>query len=345
MTIRRRRNGAAALALVVLGACVRHSAPPLTADDLPALPAGYPTGREASDAIRSGAHEMVGPHLAVVPEGVTVDRDVEYGRADGIPLLLDLYRPVPTGRRAPALIFIHGGAWEEKGKGFYRYWALHYAARGYVCASIEYRVSSERPFPAAVEDAKCAVRWMRANARTHGINPNRIGVVGQSAGAHLAMMVAYASEAPALEGRGGHEGVSSAVQVVVDYYGPTDLTRPGMRNHGAVRRFLGGVPYEDDRGLYRRASPLSYVDRDAPPTLVFHGTVDAIVPVEQADLLVARLTELGVPCVYDCQEGWPHAMDLVLDINRRCVYIMDWFLDEHLPVERRGRRTEGGAAR
>lgn len=297
----------------------------------PALPQGYLTARDASQAVKQGLHARVGPELAEAGDDVTVERDVPYGRVGAATLTLDLYRPRTLADPVPGLLFVHGGGWSAKGKDFYTYWSLYYARRGYVCASVEYRVSSEALYPAAVKDVKCAIKWMRANALELGVDPERIGLVGQSAGAHLAMMAAYDPEdaAPQLSGA---RGASTHVQALVQFYGPTDLTLPDeLQANEAVHTFLGKT-YEDAPELYAEASPITYVTQDDPPTLVFHGTVDDIVPVSHADALVAKLVALKVPVWYDRQEGWHHAMDLVLAINQRCLYIMDQFLDAYLPL-------------
>ena len=124
----------------------------------------------------------------------------------------------------PAVLFLHGGAWKGGYRQIYHYYCTKFAEHGFVAATASYRFTGEAPFPAAVEDVKCAVRWLRANAEKRGIDPNKIGVAGGSAGGHLAMMIGYSSDVPELEGKGGHAETSSRVQAVVDLYGPTDLT-------------------------------------------------------------------------------------------------------------------------
>jgi len=267
-----------------------------------------------------------------MPPGVQLVKDVEFGKGGDRPLRLDLYTPVKLKRPAPGLIFIHGGAWKGGNKDMYRPYAARYAQRGYVVASISYRLSKEAPFPAAVEDAKCAVRWMRANANEHKVDPNHICVLGGSAGGHLAMMVGYSSEQKELEGSGGWPGVSSRVQAVVNIYGPCDLTLAGIRDADSVRQFLGGKTYDESPELYQKASPLLQLTKDDPPTLILHGTLDSLVPISQSDRLAERLKQVGVPCTYDRLEGWPHVMDLAEVVFNRCVFFIDRFLAENMPV-------------
>jgi acetyl esterase/lipase len=186
------------------------------------------------------------------------------------------------------------------------------------------------PFPAAVEDAKCAIRWLRANAEKLGVDPDRIGVAGGSAGGHLSMMVGYAPDTPELEGTGGHSDTSSRVQAVVNLYGPTDLTTTFARSNRVVIDFLGGKTMDEAPDLYRLASPISHVTKDDPPTLILHGSIDSTVPIEQADLLVDKLKSTGVAFDYDRVEGWPHSMDVEASVNRHCLAKMFEFFDAHL---------------
>ncbi|HIJ65390.1 MAG TPA: alpha/beta hydrolase [Candidatus Hydrogenedentes bacterium] len=298
--------------------------------EAPPLPAGYQTSKDLQRDIQAGKLEFLGPQHVSISEATLVENDIEYGRVGDHALLLNLFRPKEITKPVPGLVFIHGGGWELKGKEFCTYWVARYAARGYVCATIEYRVSSEAAYPAAVEDAKCAVRWMRGNAVKYGVDPDKIGVIGMSAGGHLAMMCGYASDVAELEGAGGHPGVSSRPQAVVTYYGPTDLTK--LKEMDIVRRFLDNKTFEEAPEMYAQASPITHVTSDDPPTLIFHGTIDGIVPVEQSDALAEKLDALGVPYVYDRQEGWDHVMDIVIEVSKRCLFIQDRFLDAFLPL-------------
>ncbi|MCC6491138.1 MAG: alpha/beta hydrolase [Candidatus Hydrogenedentes bacterium] len=303
------------------------------APDAPPLPGGFDTSDEASEALREGRVRRV-PEDSPVPDWVSVTRDVVYGEAGDYPLLLDLYTPREATPRKGGLVFAHGGAWERHGRDYFTAWAAHFAARGYVCASIDYRISSEAPFPAAVEDTKCAIRWMRANASTLGIDPECIAIIGQSAGAHLALMAAYTADETDPES----SGVGSRVRAVVDLYGPTDLTLPLENKEDAVRDFLGASRRKAPE-RYAEASPLAYVTPDDPATLIIHGTVDAIVPVEQSDRLAAALTARNIPCVYDRQPGWHHAMDRAAEVNARCLFLVERFLERYL--ERAGSAQQG----
>jgi acetyl esterase/lipase len=297
----------------------------------PPPPPGFKSPQEVLQAIGAGKVKLITP-TKELPEGVVEIKDLEYGKVGERSLKLDLYLPEKRTKSVPGLIFIHGGAWSGGTRDVYRYYTVRYAQRGYVAATISYRLSGEAPFPAAVEDAKCAVRWLRSNAARYQVDPNKIGVIGGSAGGHLAMMVGYSSDLAQLEGNGGHVGVSSRVQAVVDFYGPYDLTTPFARTNRAVVNFLQGKTYDEAPGLFRQASPATYLTKDDPPTLIFHGTIDDTVPIDQADALARKLADLGIPYVYDRLEGWPHAMDLAEAVNERCQFLMNQFFAKHLPL-------------
>jgi acetyl esterase/lipase len=298
-----------------------------------AAPGGPPKGYGSNDELKAayvlGALKLVDMNPPL-PEGVTERMDVEYGKAGDRSLQLDLYSPQHRVAPVPGLIFIHGGAWKGGRRGDYRVYTTHFASRGYVVATISYRLSGVAPFPAAVEDAKCAVRWMRSHAAELGVNPDKIAVVGGSAGGHLALMLGYSAGDPSLEGQGGHAGVSSAVQAVVNFYGPSDLTTPFAQKADVVKKFMGGKSFDEARALWEQASPLHHLQKGAPPTLTFHGTIDDIVPVEQSDVLHARLKDLGVPNEYERLTGWPHTMDAAVAVNQYARAHIEEFLAKHL---------------
>ncbi len=298
----------------------------------PEPPAGFATSDEAFQAVLSGkvprANPVIDPDKKVI-----VRRDVEYGSTGNRPLLLDLYSPETTDHPLPAIIFIHGGSWRGGKKEDYRPYAMYFAQRGYICASIQYRLSAEAPFPAAVHDVKAAVRYLRAEADEIGIDPGRIGVAGGSAGGHLAMMIGFSSDVPELDGTSGHPQTSSRVQCVVNLYGPTDMTTPYARGvsetNQAVSAFFSGT-YKQQPDRYAAGSPLNYVTPDDPPTLILHGTVDELVPINQADILAKKLAAVGVPYIYDRLPGWPHSMDTAKPVNERCLWYMERFFDRYL---------------
>ena len=296
--------------------------------EVPAVPPGYKTEDEVKQAFLAGKLQPVDLTIAV-PDTVSVQKGIEFGKGGEVSLKLDLYMPTERSKPLPTVLFIHGGAWKGGTRAMYHYYCVKFAERGYIAATASYRLVQIAPFPAAVQDAKCAVRWLCANAHELGLDPGKIGVAGGSAGGHLSMMVAYA-DTPELEGDGGNLDVSSRVQAVVNLYGPTDFTAESARPKSAIIDFLGGKTFDEAPALYRLASPITHVTQDDPPTLILHGTIDDVVPIEQAELLVTKLKESGVPFEYDRVEGWPHAMDLDSGVNRHCLAKMLDFFDTHL---------------
>lgn len=265
-----------------------------------------------------------------LPADVELQENIEYGKVGDRPLMLDLYRPKKLEGKVPGLIFIHGGGWKSGQRQDYRVYTNWFAQQGYVAATISYRLSKEAKFPAAVEDAKCAVRWMRKNAESLGVDPDKIVPIGGSAGAHLSMMVAYSPDDASLAGTGGHPDIPSNVAAVVDIYGPYDLETPEGKSAGVVKDFLGKKSYEEAPDLWKRLSPVTYLGAGDPPTLIIHGTIDEVVPVSQADMLAKRLADLKIPHRFLRLEGWPHAMDVALPVNIYCRSQILQFLKEHV---------------
>jgi len=253
-----------------------------------------------------------------VPETIEVRKDIEYKLVDSTSLQLDIYKLKSLSEAAPALIFIHGGSWSKGKRSDYLPYLLDYAQKGYVTATVSYRLAGVAKFPAAVQDVQAAVQWIREHATERMINPEKLALVGGSAGGHLAMMVGYTNEQP------GHK-----VQAIVNLYGPTDLTTEYARNREECLNFLG-ASYQERPELYQQASPRTHISRDDPPTLTFHGTIDSLVPVSQSDSLHQWLERAGVPNEYHRLKGWPHTMDLSVKVNAYCQYYMDAFLRQNL---------------
>jgi acetyl esterase/lipase len=192
------------------------------------------------------------------------------------------------------VIVVHGGGWRSGERGDFPLWNAWFASKGYVVFDIDYRLSPPtwREAPA---DVGCAVGWVKENASSYGVDPRRVVLMGRSAGAHLALLTAYAHDSRTEPGCGARYPHDSGVAAVVAFYPPTDLTRlssqgclPGMA------RFLGGTPKVVPE-RYRLLSPVSHVDSRDPPTFLVHGGDDQIVPPGQSELLADRLRGAGVP--------------------------------------------------
>jgi acetyl esterase/lipase len=243
-------------------------------------------------------------------KAVRFDADIVFGKGGNTDLRLDMARPFGRSPEDtfPALVCLHAGGWvggeRQQMKGTIE--AL--ARRGYVAVSPDYRLAPQARFPAQIEDCKAAVRWLRANAKDHQIDPQRIGVFGFSAGAHLACLLGVTSKDDGLEGTGGNAEQSSAVQAVVSFFGPTDFTQPVWSKEVRQRHlepFLGGTA-EEKADVYRCASPMTYVNKNAPPFLFVHGTADDIVPIQQSEKMVEKLRQAGVSARLIAVEGEGH---------------------------------------
>ena len=289
------------------------------------MPPGFNSREAAMAAILTKQVKLIEPPT-VIPESVIEHIGITYGEVDSKELKLDLSLPAKAEHPRPGLIFIHGGSWSGGTRDVYKYYTTHFAQQGYVCATVSYRLSGEACFPAAIHDVKAAVRWMRGQADSYGVDATRIGVVGGSAGGHLALLLGYSPRVQDLEGESGSPEVSSEVQAVVNFYGVADLTTEQAKTSSAVKNFLCGKRYEDDQTLYELASPITHLGRSAPPTLTIHGSIDQVVFVEQAERLSAKLSELKVPYATAILPGWPHALDAAEAPNDYCLKLMSAFL-------------------
>ena len=274
-----------------------------------------PTLLLALACVAVSAAEPLKP-LPKPPEGVEIIENIEYGTGGGHPLHVDIARLKETPKDLmPAVLTIHGGGWAG---GTHRgYLPLGVVKAGYFIAAVEYRLSGEAPWPAQIEDCKAAVRWLRANAAKYHVDPNRIGCMGHSAGGHLVACLGTLGDVAELEGKGGNEGVSSKVQAVVDEAGPTDFTpaaapavgtlpKDGKDNPGLVKLF--GGTYAEKKGAWEMASPALRVKAGDPPFLVVHGEIDHLVPINQAERMIAALKKAEVPVEVIRVKGGGHGL-------------------------------------
>lgn len=264
-----------------------------------------------------------------VPGNILEYKNIEYKKVDTISLQLDIYKQKDLKTPAPVLIFIHGGAWRSGKRSDYLPYLIDYANKGYITATVSYRLMKAAPFPAAVQDVNCSVRWIMEHGPEYGMDVTKIALIGGSAGAHLAMMVGYGGDDPAFTNECAVDNPSLDIKAIVDLYGPTDLTTSYAQNSYQVKDFLG-VSFEENPGIYKAASPRSYITPNAPPTLIFQGTIDDLVPVSQSDSLAVWLSREGVPHEYHRLKGWPHTMDLAVKVNEYCQFYIDRFLKKYL---------------
>ncbi len=234
--------------------------------------------------------------------------DVTFARYGDRTLELDIYRPRDDWRSLPALVCIHGGGWSKGQKTHFRNVTQALAAKGFVTASIDYRLSGEAPFPAHIHDCKAAVRFLRANASDFGIDPEKIGAIGHSAGGHLAALLAMSAGVQELEGKGGNAEVSSAIQAAISMGGQTDFLSERNREISSQKeiwqQFLGGSQAEKPQA-YRIASPLVHVDQTDPPCWIITGENDD--PSTHADQFRERLQTLDIQSGLTLIKDAPHA--------------------------------------
>ncbi len=223
---------------------------------------------------------------------------VTYAQYGNRTLEMDVYRPKEAWGELPAVVCIHGGGWANGNRANHERVAQALAARGYVAATISYRLSGEAPFPAQIHDCKAAVRFLRANAKEYGIDSENIGAIGLSAGGHLTALLATSAGAEQLEGSGGNATYSSEIQAAVPMGAQTDLLSARTREISAMegrgqiwRKFLSGSR-EENPGNYRLASPLFYLDKNDPPCWFISGEKDD--PSTHADLFRQRSEDLGI---------------------------------------------------
>jgi acetyl esterase/lipase len=246
---------------------------------------------------------------------VEVHRNIQYTRVAGLNLKLDIYRHRAHPTECPTLLQIHGGGWvigskNEQGIPL----MLHLAARGWVCVSVDYRLSPHATFPDHLIDLKRAVQWIREHGPEYGANPDFLVATGGSAGGHLAALVALTANEP--EYQPGFESVDTSVRGCVAFYGVYDFTdRHHLWHHGAMAKLLEQRVMKAARSeasaAYEKASPLSRVHAEAPPFFVIHGDLDTLVPVEEARRFCAALRETSRnPVTYAEIPGAQHAFEI-----------------------------------
>ncbi len=261
---------------------------------------------------------------------IVFEKDIEYANPDNQHLQLNLARPKEAAKRLPAVLCIHGGGFRAGKRDHWDKLCQQLAERGYVAATVTYRLAPKYQFPAAVHDIKAAVRWLRANADKYHVDREKIGVVGDSAGGHLAQFLGVTGDVPQFEGDEGNSGQSSRVACVVNYYGPSDLTKSYGKSVDAAEvlpLWLGG-DVTKERRRHILASPLYWVTPSAAPTLLLQGSKDPYVNYEQAVWIRDRLKAAEVEVELLTLEGAGHGFKGA-DAARAEKAMFDFF-DRHL---------------
>jgi acetyl esterase/lipase len=255
----------------------------------------------------TAADEKAKARPSNLPQGVKFLGDLEYTEHGHQRNRLNLYIPEKAEARLPLVVWIHGGGWQTGDKESCP--ATYLTAKGFVVASINYRLSQHAVFPAQIEDCKAAIRWLRANATTYHIDPDHIGVMGASAGGHLVALLGTTAAAKELDGNGGNANQSSRVQCVVDLFGPTDFVHwdPNFNKpvYTMITNLLGGKANENTAKA-RAASPLFYVDKNSAPLLIIHGDKDPLVPLNQSEAIVEAMKKAGAEAKLIVIKGGGH---------------------------------------
>ena len=241
------------------------------------------------------------------------EKDVVYGEAGGEKLKLDVYRKANAGAPLPAIIAVHGGGWVGGDKSEFGDICKGLSDNGFVTFSVNYRLVKENAnkWPAQLDDVQRAVRWIRANATKYNIDPARIGALGASAGGHLVALLGTR------ETRDNSDtalaNYSSRVSCVIDLFGPTDFTLKVDEANisplatALLKNFIGKTP-EEAPEAYKDASPIVFVDKKTVPMLIYHGTADPLVPVDQSQRFYERLKKEGIEVQFIKGEGEGHSL-------------------------------------
>ena len=264
--------------------------------------------------------------------------DLNYGKGDNVDLKLNLARPINGKGPFPALIFLFGAGYAGGIKNVWTEEIQDAAKRGYVAAAIDYRLTIYRdesgqpkyPFPAQLHDGKCAIRWLRANAKEYNIDVNHIGVMGFSAGGNLALMLGLTDSSHGFEGRCGDTKISSRVQAIINLDGFTNSELHYQFRPYFIEPWLGGTP-EQEPERYKNSSPINYLSADDPPVLSICGSLSKAI-LSQVELLDEGMNAIGAYHRLIVRENVGHAQNALLNFKGGVNPVWE-FLDKYLKNE------------
>lgn len=277
------------------------------------------------------------------PGGVIALADVVYSTVEGYrPMILDVYLPPERGERKPLIVYVHGGGWRgghtRQSGAFADFPAVlaELASRGYVVASIEYRLSLEAPFPAALDDVRTAIRFLKANGEKYGIDTSRTGLFGGSAGGQLAVLEAVTCGAAPTGADKSNPAVSDCPQAAVGWYGIYDFpAMPGRSENRAEHDYLGCEAGKCPGSQLAAASAIEHVDANDPPILLLHGDADTVVPVAQSRRMAEKLRASGASVEIEVFPGIGHSWigaheAQTREISLRALDLTYRFFERHL---------------
>lgn len=276
-----------------------------------------------------GAAALAAPRWASAQE-VRVDKNLEYGDANGYKLQLDLYRPAGPGPH-PVIALVHGGGWIGGHRSGYEEYARVCVSRGYAAAAVGYRLGPQYPYPAAFDDCQRAIRWLRANSKQYDLDPKRVAALGGSAGGHLVALIGVRGKTRDNSDKALAK-YSSRPDAVVPVYGCFELIRMWdiEMAHKPMTAWLGGPPWEHKK-TYHDTSPTELVTRKTPPMLLIHGDADKVNPLEQSQLMFEALRKKDVPCELLVIPGAGHGWAQSSDFAKKADAATFTFLEKHLP--------------
>ena len=265
-----------------------------------------------------------------VPADIVQEKDVIFKEVDGKGIGVDIYYPKDDDTPNPLILIIHGGYWKAGDKSVHVQQAVEFAELGYSVASVNYRLSAGAKFPSNVEDLRDCVLFLTENASKYSIDPNQIVTYGGSAGGHLSAFLSLSANSD----RPYTEGINpEAFKGSITLYGMHDLTLRIQREHPFTEQYIGSS-YEEDPDSYMDASPVFHVDKNDPPMLLMHGSIDGSVSVKNSDRLSEVLKQNEIEYTYDRIEGWSHAMDFFSPIGERTLWQVHKFLKENMPSDK-----------
>lgn len=256
---------------------------------------------------------------------VDVQQDVVYRTINGRQLLCDIYQP-EGDQLKPAILVVHGGAWRRGDRTQLKGYADGLAKHGFVCFAIDYRLAPQHQFPAQIDDCRAAVKWIRANAKTYNVDPNRLGAIGYSAGGHLVTLLGTTGEAPSEQ----NDNVDTRLQAVVAGGAPTDFRY--FPDNGKWAEYLMGGDLTTASKNFLNASAAAFADKDDAPTFFFNGKADRLVPLIWTKSAHEALKQAGVPTEMHLIDGAGH---MQAARNEEVLIKAYKFLTKHLLLEKR----------
>ena len=271
----------------------------------------------------------LGRNMKIQQGRVSIKEGIVIGEGGGRSLEADIFLPPLEEKNRPAVLFIHGGGWIEGDRSQLRGYGILLARLGFVCMCNSYRLSNESIWPAQIQDVNCAIRYLRTNATDLGLDPNRIGVSGNSAGGHLSLMAAATNYDQIFEGDGGSNKVSSEIKAVCAIYPPTTIRQLEMLNplENAFLMLMGKEAKKED---FDKASPLNYVTEDYPPCMLIHGSADSVVRLKDSTKFYEKLIEFNRPASLHIFSEEEHAFDGEPDYGRAIADLQALFFKKYL---------------